>query len=249
MTVFFRPLLVSLLTLPLLACSASAADDSAAVKKRFTERFPERNVVSVNATPLNGIYEVVMQGRQIVYTDTRTDFIFVGDMVDVKKRQSLTEQRMNELSKVDWKALPLDLAVKEVRGNGSRALAVFSDPDCPYCKKLEQDSLAKLDNVTIYTFLLPILSPDSLEKSNQIWCASDKGKAWNDWMRENKAPTNKGNCDVTAIQKTMELGRRLNITGTPTIFFSNGERVPGAVPATVIEQKITQIATQAAASK
>ena len=237
MTVFFRPLLVSLLTLPLLACSASAADDSAAVKKRFTERFPERNVVSVNATPLNGIYEVVMQGRQIVYTDTRTDFIFVGDMVDVKKRQSLTEQRMNELSKVDWKALPLDLAVKEVRGNGSRSLAVFSDPDCPFCKKLEQDSLAKLDNVTIYTFLLPLteLHPDAARKSAQIWCATDRTAAWLDLMRHNKAPQGAASCD-TPLARIQTLAKTLGISGTPGLVFPSGKLVPGAISQAEIEK-------------
>jgi len=147
-------------------------------------------------------------------------------------------ERMQKLTAIKFSDLPLEYAIKQVRGDGKRVFASFEDPNCGYCKKLAKD-IAKLNNVTIYTFLLPILSPDSLEKSNQIWCAADKAKAWNDYMRENKAPAPaKSGCDTTAIQKTMELGRRLNITGTPTIFFANGERVPGAVPAAMIEQKL-----------
>ena len=124
-----------------------------------------------------------------------------------------------------------------MRGDGKRVLASFEDPNCGYCKKLAKD-LAKLENVTIYTFLYPILSPDSLEKSNQIWCSSDKAKAWNDWMIDGKAPSAKGDCDVSAVKKTVDLGHKLAISGTPTLFFADGERIPGAVSVAQIDQKL-----------
>jgi len=127
-----------------------------------------------------------------------------------------------------------------VRGNGKRVLATFEDPNCGYCKRLARD-LLKLDNVTVYTFLYPILSPDSLEKSKRIWCSTDKAKAWNDWMVDGKAPSGRDDCDTAAIAKNQEFGRKLNISGTPTMFFGNGERVPGAMPLARIEQKLSQI--------
>ena len=157
--------------------------------------------------------------------------------IDTKVRRNLTEDRINKLTAVDFAALPLQDAFTIVRGNGKRKVAVFEDPNCGYCKKLAKD-IAKLDNVTIYTFLLPILSPDSLEKSNQIWCSTDKAKTWNDWMQDGKAPSGKADCDTTAVQKTIELGRRLSINGTPTLFFADGERIPGAVPIAQIEQRL-----------
>ena len=148
-----------------------------------------------------------------------------------------TAERMHKLMAIKFSDLPLEYAVKQVRGDGRRVMATFEDPNCGYCKKLARE-VVKLDNVTIYTFLLPILSPDSLEKSNQIWCSADRAKAWNDWMQDGRAPSGKGDCDTTAVQKTVELGRRLNINGTPTLFFADGDRIPDAVPIAQIEQKL-----------
>jgi len=153
----------------------------------------------------------------------------------------VTQERMNKLTAIKWSELPLERAVKQVRGDGKRVLATFEDPNCGYCKRLAKD-LQKLDNVTIYTFLLPILSPDSLEKSKAIWCAADRAKAWTDWMVDGKAPGGKTDCDTTAITKNQEFGRKLNINGTPTLFFASGERLPGAVPLQQIEEKLAQAA-------
>jgi len=146
---------------------------------------------------------------------------------------------VQQFTAIKFADLPLALAVKQVRGDGKRVLATFEDPNCGYCKKMARE-IAKLDNVTIYTFLYPILSPDSLEKSNQIWCAADKAKAWNEWMIDGKAPGGKGDCDTTAVKKSVETGRKLAINGTPTIFFADGGSIPGAVPLAQIEQKLTQ---------
>ena len=231
------------LSAPALAATAAkkapapkVEDKSASVKEAMEAKLGTK-ISSVTKSPYLGLYEVYADG-QILYTDENLTAIIAGTLIDGQTMKNHTAERMQKLMAIKFSDLPLEYAIKQVRGDGKRVFASFEDPNCGYCKKLAKD-IAKLNNVTIYTFLLPILSPDSLEKSNQIWCAADKAKAWNDYMRENKAPAPaKSGCDTTAIQKTMELGRRLNITGTPTIFFANGERVPGAVPAAMIEQKL-----------
>jgi thiol:disulfide interchange protein DsbC len=217
--------------------SLSALADEASIKKTIEGKLGNK-VTSVTKTTYFGLYEVYIDG-QILYTDDKVSALLIGNLVDGKTMKNVTEERMQKLNAIKFSELPLDLAVKQVRGDGKRVFATFEDPNCGYCKKLAKD-LVKLDNVTIYTFLYPILSPDSLEKSNQIWCAADKAKAWNDWMVDGKAPSGKGDCDTAAVQKIIETGRKLAINGTPTIFFADGERVPGAVPVAKIEQKLAQ---------
>jgi len=165
--------------------------------------------------------------------------LLLGQIVDTKTMKNVTAERMQKLTAIRFSDLPFALAVKQVRGDGKRVFATFEDPNCGYCKRLAKD-IAKLDNVTIYTFLYPILSPDSLEKSNQIWCANDRAKAWNEWMIDGKAPASKGDCDTTAVRKSLEAGRKLAINGTPTICFADGERIPGAIPFAKIEEKLAQ---------
>jgi thiol:disulfide interchange protein DsbC len=223
--------LAATMSLPTLA-------DEAAVIKKAVETKLARTVTSVTKTPYLGLYEVYVDG-QIVYTDEKVSALLIGALVDGKTMKNVTDERMQKLTAIKFADLPLALAVKQVRGDGKRVFATFEDPNCGYCKKLAKD-LAKLENVTIYTFLYPILSPDSLEKSNQIWCATDRAKAWNEWMIDGKAPGGKGDCDTTAVKKTIEMGRKLAITGTPTIFFADGERIPGAIPIAKIEQKLAQ---------
>ncbi|HMW63142.1 MAG TPA: DsbC family protein [Accumulibacter sp.] len=217
--------------------SLSTLADEASVKK-IVEGKLGGSVSSVSRTPYLGLYELYVDG-QIVYTDEKVSALVVGSLIDGKTMKNVTAERMQKLSAIKFSELPLALAVKQVRGDGKRVFATFEDPNCGYCKRLAKD-LAKLDNVTIYTFLYPILSPDSLEKSNQIWCAPDRVRAWNEWMIEGKAPSGRSDCDTTAVRKTIETGRKLAINGTPTIFFADGERVPGAMPLAKIEQKLSQ---------
>jgi len=226
--------LAATLSLPALA-------DEAAVRKSLESKLG-RPLTSLTRTPYLGLYEAYADG-QIFYTDEKVSVIIAGALIDGKSMKNITDERLQKLTAIKFSDLPLTLAVKQVRGDGKRVVATFEDPNCGYCKKLAKD-LAKLDNVTIYTFLYPILSPDSLEKSNRIWCAADKAKAWNDWMVDGKAPGGKGDCDTTAVKKTIEIGRKLAITGTPTIFFADGERVPGAIPLAKIEEKLAQTATR-----
>jgi len=230
---FFSPALLAALSITTFSLPCFA--DEASVKKAIESRLGAK-VTSVTKSPYLGLYEVYADG-QILYTDDKVSAILAGTLIDGKTLKNVTAERMQKLTAIKFSDLPIELAVKQVRGDGKRVLASFEDPNCGYCKKLAKD-MNKLDNVTIYTFLLPILSPDSLEKSNQIWCSSDKAKAWNDWMQDGKAPSAKGDCDTSAVQKTIELGRRLVINGTPTLFFADGERIPGAVPLAQIEQKL-----------
>jgi len=222
--------LAAFLSLPTLA-------DEASVKKAVEAKIGGP-VTSVTKTTYLGLYEVYADG-QVLYTDEKVSALLIGSLIDGKTMKNVTTERMQKLTAIKFSELPLAQAVKQVRGDGKRVFATFEDPNCGYCKKMAKE-IAKLDNVTIYTFLYPILSPDSLEKSNQIWCASDRVKAWNDWMVDGKAPAGKGDCDTTAIKTTLETGRKLAINGTPTIFFADGERVPGAIPLARIEQKLAQ---------
>ena len=206
------------------------------IKRTLEGRLGGVKVDAVAKTPYLGLYEVRVDS-EILYTDEKMNYIFSGNIIDGKNMQNLTEKRLRELSGIKWENLPLDAAVKTVRGSGKRLLAVFSDPNCPYCKRFEKD-LAKVDDITIYTFLYPILSQDSHDKSKAVWCSADKSKAWSELMLNAVVPV-AARCD-TPIEKNLELGRKYRITGTPTLVFASGERVPGAISAERIEKQFAQ---------
>ncbi len=217
----------------------SAWGDEASLKKAVESAYPKLKVHSVTKTPYNGLYEVFL-GEEIFYTDEKFSFFIVeGRLIDAKTRKNVTTDRIEELSKIDFSTLPLNQAIKVIKGNGSRKLAVFSDPDCPYCKQLEQQSLASLNDVTIYTFLFPLagLHPDAANKARAIWCAPDRNKAWTDWMLNGQLAKGSGTC-VNPIDETAELGNKLGVRGTPLLIFSSGKRVSGAIPAQEIESRL-----------
>ncbi|MDR2219583.1 MAG: DsbC family protein [Methylobacillus sp.] len=222
--------------------TTAAWADEASLKKAFEAAYPKFPVKSVTKTPYAGLYEIVV-GGQIIYADEKLSFILVeGSLIDPKSRRNITQERMNELTKVNFSTLPFDKAIKVVKGNGSRKLVVFSDPDCPYCKKLEQKELASLTDVTIYTFLYPIpqLHPDAANKARAIWCSPDKVKAWQDWMLRGQLL--KGTeCD-TPVDELIGLGDQLGIDSTPTLIFENGRRVLGAYPAKEIDELLNAAA-------
>jgi len=216
-----------------------AMADEADIKKGMEARLGTK-VESVTKAGYLSLYEVYAEGN-IFYTDEKMTAIFVGgQLIDAKSMKNITDERMKKLTAIKFSELPLERAIKHVRGDGRRVLATFEDPNCGYCKRLAKD-LLKLDNVTIYTFLYPILSEDSVRKSKQIWCSTDRPKAWNDWMVDGKVPSGRDDCDTTAVGKNQEFGRKLNITGTPTMFFADGERVPGAMSVDRIEQRLSQV--------
>lgn len=221
-----------------LVFSLAAIADEAEIRRTMEAKLGTK-VESVAKSGYLGLYEVYADGN-IFYTDDKVTAIMVGaQLIDARSMKNVTDERMRKLTAIKFSELPLERAIKQVRGDGKRVLATFEDPNCGYCKRLAKD-LQKLDNVTVYTFLYPILSEDSVRKSRQIWCSADRSRAWNDWMIDGKAPAAKEDCDVSAVAKNQEFGRKLNITGTPTIFFADGERVPGAVPLARIEQKLNQ---------
>ena len=223
--------------LGLLACSlVPAFAQEAAIRKNLSEKFPAfAKIDEVSKTPMNGLYEVRV-GFDIFYTDEQGNYLLQGSLLDVRARKNLTEERVEKLSEVDFDKLPVNDAFKIVRGDGKRKLAVFEDPNCGYCKRFERD-LTNVNNVTVYLFLYPVLGPDSIAKSRNIWCAKDKVKAWNDWMLRNTTPAN-AECDVAPLKRNREFGQKYNITGTPTLIFANGSRAPGAISAEEVEKML-----------
>ena len=229
--------------LSLLAASQFALADEASLKKALEIAYPKFKIESVVKTPYTGLYEVFM-GGQIIYTDEKLKFLIAeGRLVDPKTKKDITGERMEELTKIDFNSLPLDQAIKVVKGNGSRKLVVFSDVDCPYCKRLEQNELSNINDVTVYTFLYPIaqLHPDAAAKSKTIWCANNRVKAWNDWIFNNKLPTTTGNCEVP-LEKVGDLARKIGVSSTPTLIFADGKRMLGAQPYKEIEKYLQNAA-------
>lgn len=227
--------LISIAVLSTMAFTAVA--DEASLKKTIEAAYPKFKVDSVIKTPYAGLYEVFM-GGQIIYTDEKMTFLIAeGHLVDPATKRDITGERLEELTKVDFSSLPLSDAIKVVKGNGSRQLVVFSDVDCPYCKRLEQNEIKHITDVTIYTFLYPIqqLHPDAANKSKSIWCADDRVKAWNNWILNNQLPKIAKNCDVP-LEKVGDLARNLGVVSTPTLIFSDGSRMLGAQPYKEIER-------------
>ncbi|HTH44071.1 MAG TPA: DsbC family protein [Oxalicibacterium sp.] len=212
----------------------------AAVRKAIEPRLgPDAKVVSVTKTPYSGLYEIQVNG-DIIYTDVKAQYLFVGRVVDAKTYQDYTKARLEEINKVAFSDLPLNLAMKNVKGNGKRVIAVFEDPNCTYCKRFDH-TLQDIDNITVYTFLYNILSPDSITISRNVWCAPDRNKAWDDWMLNGKQPpAAPANC-TAPHEQVLALGKRMRVTGTPTIIFTDGSRVPGAIDAKALEAKLATI--------
>jgi thiol:disulfide interchange protein DsbC len=234
---------LTFLMLSLLLFGAVASAQEALIRKTLAERIPQLKAIDeVTKTAIPGVFEIRVNGTDIYYTDAQANYLIQGSMIDTKARRNLTEERVAKLTSVKFETLPFKDAFTIVRGNGSRKLAVFEDPNCGYCKRFERD-LQKVDNVTVYMFLYPILGPDSSEKSKAIWCAPDRAKAWQDWMvREQPIPAAAigGVCDASALARNVELGHKHKVEGTPTLIFSNSARVPGAIDAKQVEEKLNE---------
>lgn len=220
-----------------LTASLVASAQEATIRKNLGDRLPQlKKIDEVTKTAMAGLYEVRVNETDIFYTDAEGNFLLQGNLIDTKQMRNLTEERVDKLTAVKFETLPLKDAFTMVRGNGKRKLAVFEDPNCGYCKRFERD-LQNVDNVTVYMFLYPILGADSVEKSKNIWCAKDKTKAWQDWMLRNQTPK-AASCDAAAIERNVALGGKYKITGTPTLIFANGSRVPGAIAAAQVEKHL-----------
>ena len=212
------------------------AQDTEKVKAELRKKVPEAPVDSVRKIPYGGLYEVVV-GSELVYTDQNASFLLLGSIVDLKTKENVTELRQREVNKVDFASLPLKDAVKIVRGTGARKVAMFADPNCGYCKRFERDLLS-VNDVTVYLFLYPILSPDSKEKSRAVWCSPDRAKAWIDLMVRDMPPKPADAKCETPIDKVVAFGQSKRVQGTPTIFFEDGERIPGVIPIAEFEKRL-----------
>jgi len=217
----------------LLAVPALAQE--ATIRAELKKRVPEAQIETVRKVPYGALYEVTM-GGEIFYTDEKATFLVIGSLVDLRTRENVTEARLRQLNKVNFADLPLDSAIKIVRGNGSRKVAIFEDPNCGYCKRFERD-LAGVNDITVYVFLYPILADSSVAKSKAIWCAPDPGKAWLDAMVRDKPVSGDGTC-TNPIDKNLAWGQSKRIQGTPTIFFEDGERVPGVMAMADFEKRL-----------
>jgi len=223
----------------LLSCTALWAQD-ANLKKTLAERLPSLpKIEEVSKTPMAGVFEIRVQGNEIFYTDAKGDFLIQGALIDTKQKRNLTEERNDKLSAVPFDSLPLKYAFTQVKGNGKRKLVIFADPNCGYCKRFERD-LQKIDNVTIYHMMYPVLGEDSKVKSRNIACAKDRAKTWNDWMLQGTTPPT-ANCDNHNIEAIVEFGKKYRINGTPTLFVADGTRVPGAIDAAQVETLLNSV--------
>ncbi|MDF1484757.1 DsbC family protein [Ramlibacter sp. H39-3-26] len=232
-------ILSTLLAYAALLASAGASAQDAAIRKALGERLPQLGTIDeVRPSSMPGLFEIRV-GSDLFYSDAKGNYLIQGQLIDTKARRNLTEERINKITAVDFGELPLQDAFTIVRGNGKRRIAVFEDPNCGYCKRFERD-LQNVDNITVHLFLYPILSPDSADKSRNIWCAKDKALAWQDHMLRDKV-TPAAACDsaTATLQRNLAFGKKYRITGTPTLIFSDGTRVPGAITAQDVEQRLS----------
>jgi len=229
--------------LRLLACTTAlwaggALADEAEIRKALAERLPNLpKIDEVRPAPVPGLFEVRL-GTELIYTDPKGQYVIQGEVSATTSRKNLTEERINKLTAIDFAALPLKDAIVWKTGTGKRKIAVFADPNCGYCKKFERD-LQAVKDVTVYTFVIPILGGDSPEKSRNLWCAKDTTASWRNWMLEGSAPARAmGNCDASAIERNLAMAKKYRVTGTPAIVFEDGTRVPGALPAAEVEKRL-----------
>ncbi|WP_199873116.1 DsbC family protein [Ideonella sp. A 288] len=230
------------LGLAMLAATLAASADEATIRKNLAERLPNLpKIDEVNKTPIPGVFEVRF-GTDVFYSDEAGNHIIQGSIMDTRTRVDLTQVRIDKLTAIDFATLPLKDAVVVKQGTGARKLVIFADPNCGYCKRIERDLLAVKD-VTIYTFLYPILGPDSNVKSRDIWCAKDPAKSWRNWMVDGNAPAKvSGECDSAALDRNLKLGQKHKVNGTPAVVFEDGSRAPGALPTAQIEARLASAA-------
>jgi len=216
-----------------------AQGEEAQIRKNLKERMPQiQPIDEIRRTPMPGLFEVRVDGTDIYYTDASGHFLLQGQLIDTRNQRNLTEERLQKIMAIDFKSLPFKDAITWVKGNGERKIAIFEDPNCGYCKRFERD-IAKLDNVTVFVFLYPILGKDSVEKSKSIWCAKDPAKSWQDWMVRDQSPA-AANCDTGSLKRNMEYGQKMKITGTPTTLLPDGTRIPGAIELSQLEKLLAK---------
>jgi len=226
-----------LLALPPLFAAQAKSPDLAQLQKTLSERLPKSKIVDIRPSPIPGLYEV-FAGSSMFYSDSTGDYVFSGSLIDTRAQKDLTEARVNERNAIRFDSLPFDKAIKVVKGDGSRKLAVFTDPDCPYCKRLEEE-LKSVNNVTMYLFMFPLkqIHPNAERHAKAIWCAENRATAWTAWVLDKKEPEDK-TCQNDPVAATLQLGEKLNVNGTPTLYFEDGSRQAGMMEAADLEKKM-----------
>lgn len=235
----FTRVLTLILAVFVAACQPSAQANEAQIRKNLGERLGSEmpQIDEVRPTPMPGLWEIRI-GNEVRYTDANGNFLIEGDLIDLRERRNLTEERVNKLNAIDFSTLPIKDAMVWKQGTGKRRIAVFADPNCRYCRAFET-TLRNAKDITVYTFLIPILGGDSPEKAHNIWCSSDASASYKDWMLNGKLPAKvDAKCDDAAIGRNLQLSRRLHVMGTPGIFFEDGSRAPGAVAQDELEQRL-----------
>lgn len=208
--------------------SNTISPEFTAIKNAFELKFENSKVKAIRKTPFKDLYELQLNKNELVYTNAATEFVMVGNLISTQDMRNLTQERADELATIDFKSLPLAQSFDLVKGDGSRHIAIFEDPNCGYCK-LFRKTLEKTNNITVHTFVIDILGDDSTAKAKELLCAKDPAHAWDNWMLHNKSPENSSDCDTSVLDKNRKLAIELGVSGTPTIFFENGSRAPGAV--------------------
>ncbi|HEX5092650.1 MAG TPA: DsbC family protein [Burkholderiales bacterium] len=220
-----------LLAATMLLVSLAARADENAVRRMMEDKVRGAPIETVQKMPWGDLYEVVIRGAngpQIFYVDSAATVVITGQAIDAKSGRNLTSERQRKLNTIRWTSLPFDSAITTVRGNGRRKIAIFSDPNCPYCKRFEKE-LAKLDDITVHIFLYPVIRAESVMQTKAVWCSKDRARAWNDLMLRDIQPSTETNCD-TPVEKLVALGHSLGASATPTWFLETGERYSGALP-------------------
>jgi thiol:disulfide interchange protein DsbC len=232
------------LALALTLCAAAGTDPTETVRSSLHTHFPQLKIEDVRSSPIPGWYEV-FTGSQLLYSDSSGDHVFVGKLIDTHTQKDLAQEQLENRLTIDFGKLPFDRAIKIVKGDGSRRLALFEDPDCPFCRQLEQQ-LARVNNVTLYVFLFPLveLHPQARVHAHAIWCAADRGEAWTHWMLERREPGSSA-CQHDPIDQLQTLGADLNVTGTPTYFLDSGRRYEGVLAAAQLEALLSPHVTAA----
>ncbi|MEY4598250.1 MAG: hypothetical protein RLZZ445_1047 [Pseudomonadota bacterium] len=214
--------------------------DETSVRRSFQARFPEMKIESVSRMPFPGLYEIVFDG-QVVYSDEKLTYMMLGNLFDLRssKQRNLTGERRDQIASGALAGAQAN-AIKRVRGNGKRVVYTFEDPNCGYCKELQKE-INKMTDITVYTFLLPILSPDSVEKSKLVWCSKDRSRAWDDLMNKAFLPANGPKNCATPIEENEALAKRFGVRGTPAVYLANGQQVGGYMPADKLEQALAAV--------
>lgn len=222
----------------LVAAEQDQQNSGAAVRKALESRFPDLKILDVSPAPVSGLYEV-FTGLEIAYTDKSANYLIRGSIIDARTKEDLTEQRLDDLNAIRFESLPFDKAIKIVKGSGARKLAVFSDPDCPFCRRLEEE-MKSMSDITVYVFLYPLkIHPKAADHAKAIWCSNNPTQVWAEWMLEQKEPAG-ATCETDPVGDLQKLGEALHINGTPTLYFENGRRTAGALPKADLEARLAE---------